>query len=65
MNGKRAASESIWYSSVSLVWQKHKFDRVCQTFVELNLGWTPGAPSESDVMPVLLQIQNYSVRFGT
>ena len=25
-----------------------KFDRVCRTFVELNLGSTHGAPSESD-----------------
>ena len=27
-----------------------KFNRVCQTFVELNLGSTHGAPSESDVL---------------
>ena len=25
------------------------FGRVCRTFVELNLDWTHGAPSESDV----------------
>ena len=51
------------------MWQKHlvqqKFDRVCQTFVELNLGSTHGVPSESDVVPVLLENQTYSVRFGT
>ena len=32
-----------------------KFDRVCRTFVELNLAWTHSAPSESDVAPVSLQ----------
>ena len=67
--GKRAASESIWFSSFSLVWQKRlvrqKFDRVCQTFVELNLGSTHGVPSESDVVPVLLENRTFSVRFGT
>ena len=51
------------------MWQKHlvqqKFDRVCQTFVELNLGSTHGVPSESDVVPVLLENRTYSVRFGT
>ena len=51
------------------MWQKHlvqqKFDRVCQTFVELNLGSTHGVPSESDVVPVLLENRIYSVRFGT
>ena len=51
------------------MWQKRlvrqKFDRVCQTFVELNLGSTNGVPSESDVMPVLLENRTYSVRFGT
>ena len=36
--------------------------RVCATFVELNLGATHDAPSESDVAPVSL---SYSVRFGT
>ena len=36
--------------------------RVCPTFVELNLGATHNAPSESDVAPVSL---SYSVRFGT
>ena len=62
-------SESIWFSSLSLLWQKRlvqqKFDRVCQTFVELNLGLTHGVPSESDVAPVLLENRTYSVRFGT
>ena len=67
--GKRVVSESIWLGSFSLVWQKRlvwqKFDRVCRTFVELNLGLTHGVPSESDVAPVLLENQTYSVRFGT
>ena len=62
-------SESIWLGSFSLVWQKRlvwqKFDRVCRTFVELNLGLTHGVPSESDVAPVLLENRTYSVRFGT
>ena len=33
-----------------LVWcgKSVKFDRVCQTFVELNSGSTHGTPSESD-----------------
>ena len=39
-HGKRAASESIWYG------KSVKFDRVCRTFVELNLGSTRGAQSE-------------------
>ena len=47
--GKRATSESIWCGSFSLLRQKGKFDRVCWTFVELNLDSTHGAPSESDV----------------
>ena len=67
--GRRVASESVWFSSFSWVWQKHlvqqKFDRVCQTFVELNLNSTHGVPSESDVVPVLLENRTYSVRFGT
>ena len=41
-----------------------KFDRVCRTFVELNLGSTHGTPSESDVAPASLQSRTYSVRFG-
>ena len=41
-----------------------KFDRVCRTFAELNLGSTHGTPSESDVAPVTLQSRTYSVRFG-
>ena len=50
-----------------LVWcgKSIKFDRVCQTFVELILGSTHGTPSESDVTPVSLQSRTYSVRFGT
>ena len=53
--GKRAASESIWYVIFSLRGKSVKFDRVCRTFVELNLGSTQGTPSESDVAPVSLQ----------
>ena len=50
-----------------LVWcgKSVKYDRVCQTFVKLNLGLTHGTPSESDFMPVSLQGQAYSVTFGT
>ena len=33
--------------------------------VELNLGSTHDAPSESDVAPVLLQRRTYSIRFVT
>ena len=49
-----------------LVWcfKSVKFDSVCQTFVELNLGSTHGAQSESDDTPVSLQSQTYSIRFG-
>ena len=56
--GKRAASESIWCG------KSVKFDRVCRTFVELNLGSTHGTPSESDVAAVSLQSWTHSVRFG-
>ena len=42
-----------------------KLDRVCRTFVELNLGSTHGTPSESGVAPLSLQSQTYSVRLGT
>ena len=54
-------------TAVILVWcgKSVKFDRVCQTFVALNLGSTRGTPSESDVVPVSLQSRTYSVRFGT
>ena len=64
--GKRVVSESLFGPAVS-VWcgKSVKFNRVCQTFVELNLGSTHGAPSESDVTPVLLQSRNYSISFGT
>ena len=50
-----------------LVWcgKRVKFDRVCRTFIELNLGSTHGTLSESDVAPVSLQSRTYSVRFGT
>ena len=55
------------FGTAVLVWcgKSVKFDRVCRTFVELNLGSTHGTPSESDVAPVLLQSRTYSVRFGT
>ena len=54
------------FGTAVLVWcgKSVKFDRVCRTFVELNLGSTHGAPSESDVAPVSLQSRTYSVRFG-
>ena len=50
-----------------LVWcgESVKFDWVCRTVVELNLGSTHGTPSESDVAPVSLQSRTYSFRFGT
>ena len=48
----------VWYS------KSVKFDRVCRTFVQLNLGTTPSALSESDVTPVSLQSQTYSITFG-
>ena len=38
--GRRAVSELIWYGRFSLV--RQKFDRICRTFVELNLGSTHG-----------------------
>ena len=54
------------FGAAVLVWcgKSVKFDRVCRTFVELNLGSTHGAPSESDVAPVSLQRRPYSIRFG-
>ena len=61
MYGKRAASESVWYSSFSLVRQK----RLVHQKFKLNLGLTQGVPSESDVTLVLLQSRTYSVRFST
>ena len=51
----------VWINSVQ---QKRKFDRVCLTFFELNLGSTHGAPSESDVAPVSLQSWTYSITIG-
>ena len=59
--GKRAASESVWYSSFSLVRQK----RLVHQKFKLNLGLTQGILSESDVTLVLLQSRTYSVRFST
>ena len=54
------------FGTAVLVWcgKSVKFDRVCRTFVELNLGSTHGTSSESDVAPVSLQSRTYSVRFG-
>ena len=45
------------FGIVVLVWcgKSIKFDRVCGTFVELNLGSTHSVPSESDVGPISLQ----------
>ena len=60
-SGKRAASESLWYSSFSLVRQK----RLVHQKFKLNLGLTQGILSESDVTLVLLQSRTYSVRFST
>ena len=39
------------FGAAVLVWcgKSVKSDRVCRTFVKLNLGSTHGAPSESDV----------------
>ena len=55
------------FGTAVLVWRSKsvKFDRVCRTFVELNLGSTHGTPSESGVAPLSLQSQTYSVRLGT
>ena len=43
------------FGGAVLVWcgKSIMLDRVCQSFVELNLGSTHGAPSESDVVLVL------------
>ena len=45
------------FGTAVLVWcgKSVKLDRVCRTFVELNLGSTHGTPSESDVAAVSLQ----------
>ena len=55
------------FGTAVLVWcgKSVKFDRVCRTFVELNLGSTHGTPSESDVVPVSLQSRTYAVSFST
>ena len=55
------------FGTAVLVWRGKsvKFDRVCRTFVELNLGSTHGTLSESGVAPLSLQSQTYSVRLGT
>ena len=49
-----------------LVWcgKSIKFNSVCQSIVELNLGSTHSGSSESDVAPVSLQSPTYPVRFG-
>ena len=51
------------FGTAVLAWcgKSVKFDKVCRTFVELNLGSTHGTPSESDVAPVSLQSRTYSV----
>lgn len=45
------------FGTMVLVWcgKSVTYDRVCRTFVKLNLGSTLGTPSESDVAPVSLQ----------
>ena len=50
-----------------LVWcgKSIKFNNVCQSIVELNLGSTHSGSSESDVAPVSLQSPTYPVRFGS
>ena len=55
------------FGTAVLVWcgKSVKFDRVCRTFVKLNLGSTHGATSESDVAPASLQSRTYSIKFGT
>ena len=55
------------FGTAVLVWcdKSVKFDRVCRTFVDSNLGSTHGVPSESDVAPVSLRSRTYSIRFGT
>ena len=49
------------FGTVVLVWcgKRVKFQRICRTFVELNLASTHGAPQ------VALQSRTYSIRFGT
>ena len=53
-------SESIWYGSFSLVRQKRyvRQSRSVELLSNLTLGSTHGAPSESDVAPVSLQIES-------
>ena len=55
------------FGTMVLVWcgKSVTYDRVCRTFVKLNLGSTHGTPSESDVAPVSLQGQTYSLTFST
>ena len=50
------------FGTAVLVWcgKSVKFDRVCRTFVELNLGSTHDTPSESDVAPESLPSRTYS-----
>ena len=63
--GKEEASES--FGTAILVWwaKRVKFDRVCRTFVVLNLGSTNGAPSESNVAPVSLQVELIQLTLGS
>ena len=58
--GKRAASESVWYSIFSYVLQK--FDRVCQTIVKLNLGSTLSCQCCSKVE--LIQLGSAHEKYG-
>ena len=53
----------VWFGTFGTA--KALSSTVCRTFVELNLGSTHVAPSESDVVPVSLQSRTYSIRFGT
>ena len=55
------------FGTAVLVWcgKSVKFDRACRTFVELNLGSTHGAPSESEVAPVSLQIKVELIQLGS
>ena len=51
------------FGTAVLVWcsKSVKFNKVFRTSVELNLGLTHGALPESDVTPVSLQSQTYSI----
>ena len=55
------------FGTAILVWwaKRVKFDRVCRTFVELNLGSTLSTPSESDIGPVSLQVELIQLTLGS